>query len=76
MLNTDIPDFESKDAAFAWMEEQVDDPCVDNYRFAFEDDTQAMAEYRDIESNGCCGSFDREITIAGKPAMIGCNYGH
>lgn len=71
-----IPDFPSKEAAIEWMEGEVDDPCTDNYRFCFNDDPDACYNYEMKVNRGCCGFFDRDITIAGRPAMIGCNYGH
>jgi hypothetical protein len=69
--------FGSKLEAIAWMYEQVgEDECVDGERFAYEDDEKAMARYEDVKSDGCCGFFDRDISIAGRNAVIGCNYGH
>jgi hypothetical protein len=69
-------DFPTYKQAEAWMEQQVDDPYVDNYRFAYLDDPAGMSKYNEIESKGCCGCFDEEITILGRPAKIGCNFGH
>lgn len=56
----------------------VDDgeSCIDNYRFAFADDAEAVAEYELAQEQGCCGSSDFEILINGHKAYIGCNYGH
>jgi len=71
-----IPNFNSEDAAMQWMADQVDDPCTDNIRFAYRDDMAQSAWYRMKQNDGCCGSFDAEISINGRPAMIGCNYGH
>ena len=68
--------FETREEAESWMAEEVDDPCVDNHRFAFLDDAEAMSEYEAQRDGGCCGFFDREVTVAGRKAMIGCNYGH
>ena len=36
-------------------EEMVDEDCVDNFRFAFKDDTTAMKKYREDQESGCCG---------------------
>ena len=44
--------------------------------FAYNDDKKAIATYNEIQNRGCCGSFDREVRIAGRLATIGCNYGH
>jgi hypothetical protein len=68
--------FPSKEEAINWMYEAVDDPCVDNTRFAFLDDAAALYVYDEQERGGCCGSFDQEILVAGKLATVGCNYGH
>lgn len=60
-----------------WITEQMaDDDCVDNYRFAFDDDAEACASYEDCRNNGCCGFFDRDIIIAGRNGSVGYNYGH
>lgn len=71
-----IRDFQTKEEAFGWMFDYVDDNCIDNSRFAFVDDAEAMAEYDRIAEDGCCGSSDFKVTIKGRPAIIGCNYGH
>lgn len=68
--------FESKDDAMEWMDSEVDDPYIDNQRFAFKDDDEAMREYDEKAHNGCCGYFDAEVNVGGRFAMIGCNYGH
>lgn len=68
--------FNSEAEAFDWLEQEVDDPCVDNYRFAYIDDEDAMEKYENIRNGGCCGFCDREIFVGGKKAIIGCNYGH
>jgi hypothetical protein len=70
------PEFANAQDAHDWMLAEVDDPCVDNYRFAYNDDEKAIATYNEIQNRGCCGSFDREVRIAGRLATIGCNYGH
>lgn len=73
---TELPCFDTMTDAECWMEEQVDDGCMDNYRFAFVDDTAALAVYDEQREQGCCGYFDSEVVVAGRRARIGCNYGH
>lgn len=68
--------FETKEDAFDWMEQEVDDSCIDNHRFAYLDEENDMITYDNIQSTGCCGFFDMEVIVDGKSAMIGCNYGH
>lgn len=69
-------EFESKDDAIEWMCDTVDDLYIDNIRFAFMDDDEAIAKYDEQQARGCCGFFDEEIIVANKPATVGCNYGH
>jgi hypothetical protein len=69
-------EFDTVEEAEEWMENEVDDPCVDNYRFAYVDDDVAMQIYSELAGEGCCGSFDEEIIVGGRAAMVGCNYGH
>ena len=71
-----LPTFSTIQDANEWMDEQVDDPYQDNYRFAFTDDEGEMANYEHKQSTGCCGSFDSEVIVDGRKAWIGCNYGH
>lgn len=71
-----LPEFSTKAEAIDWMYESVDDPCTDNFRFAKLDDADAMDEYCQNQSDGCCGFFDNIVIIAGEKYMIGCNYGH
>jgi hypothetical protein len=68
--------FDSFEAAIAWMYDEVDDPFVDNVRTAHVGDEAAMAAYDDARDHGCCGFFDADVVVAGRPAMVGCNYGH
>lgn len=72
----DLIEFDTEEDAWAWVYEQVDDPCVDNERLAYIDDPDMMEDYEDTQVWGCCGSFDQEVIINGKQALIGCNYGH
>lgn len=71
-----IEEFTTEQEAWAWVNQEVDDPCVDNYRLAFEGDDEAEGNYLAAQNNGCCGYFDRLVKIDGKLAKIGCNYGH
>lgn len=71
-----MPSFATKEEAFEWMTGQVDDPCIDNYRFAFLDDNNMMVEYERKANQGCCGSADYDIMVDGRRAVVGCNYGH
>ena len=68
--------FATQAEATQWMFDTVDDPCVDNFRFVFEGDEAAVEAYWEQSDEGCCGSFDKKIFVEGKPAIIGCNYGH
>lgn len=72
-----IPTFANVTEANDWMAEAIaDEECVDGYRFAFDDDAEAVSKYEAIHSNGCCGFFDADIVVDGRTARIGCNYGH
>jgi hypothetical protein len=71
-----MPTFATEEDARDWMYGEVDDPFVDNDRFYYEGDTEGTAEYERQIEDGCCGFFDRKISIAGRLAWIGCNYGH
>ena len=67
-------EFPSFAAAFAWLYE--DHEYADNMRGAYLSDFAGLAECDAIAEGGCCGSVDYEVLIAGKPARVGCNYGH
>jgi acetylornithine deacetylase/succinyl-diaminopimelate desuccinylase-like protein len=69
-------DFASKGAAFDWLADELDHDCCDNFRFCFLDDPAGIAEYEKQVAYGCCGSRDLKITVLGRPAQVGCNYGH
>lgn len=71
-----LPEFDSIQEAQVWMDEMVDDPCVDGGRLALLADEYAMDEYWKIHAEGCCGFFDEVVLIKGETYMIGCNYGH
>jgi hypothetical protein len=76
MNQKNIHEFETLEEAWQWVKDDVDDGCMDNYRFAYLDDESALQAYDEKRNHGCCGFFDREVTIAGRAAKIGCNYGH
>lgn len=69
-------DFPNAQAAYRWLEREVGDDCVDNYRLAYLDDTEALKTYEQLRQEGCRGEFDTTVTINGRKAKIGCNYGH
>lgn len=75
-MPNDRKKFDTESDAAESMYECVNDECVDNYRFAFEDDETAMVDYDRRRDSGCCGSFDEEVVVNGRNAVIGCNYGH
>lgn len=72
------PTFDTEQEAKAWFYEDylAGEDCIDNDRFAYEDDDAAMSKYEDDAETGCCGSSDVRIIIAGRAASIGANYGH
>ena len=69
-------DFADEAEARAWVREYTDDACVDNDRIAFLDDPAGLEAYGVALADGCCGFEDVRVTIAGRPAIVGCNYGH
>jgi len=69
-------EFKTFEAAFAWMEEVVDDPYIDNQRSCYTELPDQVAAFLEAQRQGCCGSFDADVIINGLPARIGCNYGH
>lgn len=71
-----LPTFDTVGDAYDWMYAEVDDPCVDNERFAWADQPEELATYDAVRDEGCCGSFDSDVIIGGRRAVIGCNYGH
>lgn len=70
----DIPD-EVRDALYQAIRD-VDDDCIDNYRFARADDVGSLFHYLDLKESGCCGSHDASITVEGVQWHFGFNYGH
>ena len=76
MQNEKKSSFLNEEEAKEYMYDQADDPCIDNYRFAYKDDLDAMQRYEDASQGGCCGFYDSQITVNGREAVIGCNYGH
>lgn len=79
MTQSSLPAFNTKEQAIEWMVdilEQEGESCIDNKRFAFVDDPTQVAEYATRSAEGCCGSVDHEVIVAGRPAMVGCNFGH
>lgn len=70
--------FNNEQEAQDWLYEEAvkGEECIDNYRFAFQDDNEAMIHYSQMRADGCCGFFDEEIMVNGCLATIGCNFGH
>ena len=72
----DVAEYQSFAKAQEAMLKTVDDPYVDNERFAYLDDIPALELYQAKQEAGCCGFHDQRITVNGRMAIIGCNYGH
>jgi hypothetical protein len=72
----EIERFASEAEALGWMDAEVDDPCIDNYRVGYFDSPKSLKEYDHARAGGCCGFFDHIVFIADRRAKIGCNYGH
>jgi hypothetical protein len=69
-----LPD---EDAAWQWLSDQTkDEDYRDNERLGYLDDMTSMAKYDQQYNDGCCGYADYPITIGGREAWIGLNYGH
>lgn len=66
----------SEDEVHAYLDELVADPCVDNYRIGYLDDMVTLMEYGVARDCGCCARRDVLVYIAGRLAVVGCNYGH
>jgi hypothetical protein len=64
--------------AMCIIEDEVDDPCKDNFRLARAGDKRALRRYNRAKERGCCGSFDvvRYCIYDGFYYHVGCNYGH
>lgn len=63
-------------AHMARMQREVNDPCMDNFRFADAGKSGDMKRYKRRVRRGCCGSYDTTVTIKGRKFWMGCNYGH
>jgi len=74
----ELREFPSFAAAEFWMtsDPNLDLENADNIRSTFLNDPAGISEYIEIANHGCCGAYDVFVTINGKPAAIGCNYGH
>ena len=70
--------FNNEQEAKDWMYEEAvkDEENIDNYRFAFQEDSATMMHYAQMRADGCCGFFDEEIIVNNQQATIGCNFGH
>lgn len=66
----------TQEEAIDYVDSIADDYCSDNFRFAFDDEQLAIDTYEDQKAHGCCGFLDLPVVVGGRPAMVGCNYGH
>lgn len=72
-----VPTFATQEEASEWMYSTLEgEEYFDSERFAFDDDAAAVGEYEAIRDGSCCGFFDETIIVDGRPARIGCNFGH
>lgn len=73
-MNTDI-EFDTISEALKWLVRKT--RCdIENQRFAFQDNVDEMKIYHEKRSQGCLCSFDYEVLVGGKPAMVGCHRKH
>jgi hypothetical protein len=49
---------------------------ADNFRAYRVSDEKHYEEFKELEKNGCCGSFERIIKVKKEEWCVGCNYGH
>lgn len=73
---TDKMFFSSIEEAFEWMEDEIDDPCIDSHRVYKWGDAEAENTYNAILEGGCCGFFDFDFMIGDDTYSMGCNFGH
>ena len=71
-----LPAFGAREEAIEYVKLIANDDCIDNLRFAFSDDDDAMDDYYSARDLGCCGFVDIDIVVGGRMAIVGCNYGH
>jgi hypothetical protein len=64
--------FPSFQAAYDYLSKNFE--YADNFRGAYADESHA--EFDEIARGGCCGSEEIECEVAGRAAIVGCNYGH
>lgn len=57
---------------------RVDDPCMDNFRWADKGRCLEMARFRKQDEHGCCGSHysEHEHWASGRTFCFGFNFGH
>ena len=70
---------EQKDVAWQILNAIVDGlrlDCVDNHRVGLVGDQYDEALYQSSVDSGCCGYYDKVVSIGGELWRIGCNYGH
>lgn len=70
------PTFQTLTEALDWLYTIVDDPYIDNIRYAPTNNKEEMIRYNQSKDSGCCGSFDMNIIVNNTQYVIGCNYGH
>ena len=54
----------------------LNDPCVDNFRFARHSNAVEMAAFEDAKMHGCCGCWGEDVTVGDETISVGMNYGH
>ena len=73
--------FDTEAEAWDWLEDEAieldsGDNYTDNQRLAYKDDQESVLKYNRQAKEGCCGFIDATVTINGREALLGCNYGH
>lgn len=49
---------------------------IDNFRLAQVGQKDQEEEYEQARRDGCCGSHEAQVRVAGYTFWVGCNYGH
>ena len=73
-----MKDFDDATEALIWFEHSYlwDEDNVDNFRFAYIDDSDAMEDFKAARKRGCCGSSEIYVSVLKRKALIGANFGH
>lgn len=78
-MSATVPTFDNSTQAIVWMLDKLESEGGGASTTSVSPSLMILVRWPRMTSRPrreCCGAADFEVIVNGRPAMVGCNYGH